>query len=321
MQLQFFKSCLVMTNKSGPIYVCLHSGPSLGSKPARDEHSEVLASLCVEKFGGRAIIATVSRNRLYGVDFNREVPPLSKALEFYPIIKLGEDEEAISSYHKRFAWVAQDKKDYLKRLNLYNEFWEIVRRSGRFLVFVHSNRPRLKAAESIMDFATFENLGVRKDVLQKIVNDINEHNVDFLKRIRPKYHKAILYEQEIIVRRLQRTFHSLRPWKMRGLFRENYEQDLEMAKKYGVRPMSWTRQGIYELTRKTLNLCQLPKVTVESMFTTMSSYAPKKLLGKNKVVIQLEVNQFVCKSYANQTTDMLMDILRAVRDAQKSKQR
>ncbi len=317
MELKFFKSCLMMTNTSGPIFVCLHSGPSLGSKPARDESSEVLASLCVEKFGGRAIISNVSRNRAYGVDMNREVPPPEKALEFYDDYKLGEDREAISNYNKRYAWVAPDKKEYVERLNLYREFWEIVKRSGRFLLFLHSNRPRLKAAESIMDFATFKNLGVRKDVLERTVESINDQYSDFLRKIRPKYHKAILYNQRISNRRLQKTFDSLKPKDMPGLFRENYEKDLAMAKNYGVKPKKWNRQSLEEMTRRTLNLCKVPKVTVEEMFFGTSSHAPKKLLGKGKVIIQLEANQFVCKYYSNQLSDMLMDILRAVRDAQK----
>ena len=113
-----------------------HSGPSIFSPVARDEYSDTLASYLWGEVGGKLIIANISRNRLIGIDLNRDIPTQKDAIENYKVFELSVDQEKIHEYMKRYAFVASSWEDYERRLRIYQNFWSEVE-LGNIIVLIH----------------------------------------------------------------------------------------------------------------------------------------------------------------------------------------
>ena len=112
------------TKNLGLIFVALHAGPALGNPTHRDDHSETVASLCWENMGGSFIVSNISRDRLWGIDFNRDIPSLKNAIEMFDEFSKGEiTTDRAFKYMKKYAWVAKDENDYYSRLRIYQNFW------------------------------------------------------------------------------------------------------------------------------------------------------------------------------------------------------
>ena len=75
---------LVYQTSRDPVLVTPHSGPALEIATSRDDNSETVASLCWQKIGGTLIISNVSRKRMWGIDFNRDIPPIINGLSDLP---------------------------------------------------------------------------------------------------------------------------------------------------------------------------------------------------------------------------------------------
>src|SRR3990167_1006434 len=117
------------------MFVAPHSGPALASPVTRDDHSETVATRCWELIGGTLVVSSMTRDRLFGIDFNRYIPTIKNAIEHYEIFYSGNSSEKRYKYLKKYAWVAKDEADYYNRLQIYQNFWEDVCK-GNVIIFV-----------------------------------------------------------------------------------------------------------------------------------------------------------------------------------------
>src|SRR3989344_3322044 len=81
MKTEFKKGYIVYKNKDDPVFVVPHSGPALEIATSRDDNAETVASLCWKKDGGVLIVSGIPRRRQWGIDFNRDIPNIDKAID------------------------------------------------------------------------------------------------------------------------------------------------------------------------------------------------------------------------------------------------
>ena len=93
-------------------------------------------------------------------------------------------------------------------MSIYQNFWADVD-AGDPIVFLHRAFPRVKAIPSIIDVITFQNEGVDKLKVEKIVADLNEEYAPFMKKLETDYKKMILFEEKRLIYNTIKTFKTL----------------------------------------------------------------------------------------------------------------
>ncbi len=319
MQINFYSGFVVYKNGRGPTYVTPHSGPALETTTSRDNNSETVASLCWLKTGGTLIVSNIPRKRLLGIDFNRDTPPLKKALGYYEKFKKDEDQEALYEYRKKYAWVARDKDDYMNRLKIYNSFWNEVRK-GHFIVLVHRAYTRLKAVPSVMDLSTFRGRGIDTRFLKRVIYDINSKYSEFFELTDFEYKNVVYLEQKKVINNILRVYGDFDLKKIKADFLTNIKKDLRIIKRYAKKRLKerldddFSPQNFLLATRSVLEKIGNPKITVEHVFKGSLATGPKRQLfpARNKIIIQFEPTDFLNSWYPNEASDMIIEIINRV---------
>jgi hypothetical protein len=319
MQIKFYPGFAVYKNGNGPTYVTPHSGPAIETATSRDDNSDTVASLCWAKTGGTLIVSNIPRKRLFGIDFNRSVPPVKTALDYYEKFREDNDQEVLYAYRKKYAWVAMDKADYMNRLKMYQNFWNEVR-GGHFIVLVHRAFTRLKAVPSVMDLSTFQGRGIDIRFLKKVISDINSSYSGFFKNNDFEYKNVVYLEQKKVINNLLRIYGDFDMKKTKADFLTNLKKDLRMIKKYTNKRLKerldddFSPQNFLLATRSALEKIGYPKITVEHVFKGSLATGPKSQLfpSKNKIIIQFEPTAFLNSWYPNEASDMIIEIVNRV---------
>lgn len=320
MQIKFHSGFVVYKNGKGPTYVTPHSGPALETAMSRDDNSETVASLSWLKTGGTLIVSNVSRKRLMGIDFNRGIPSMKKALEYYEKFKKDEDQEILYEYRKKYAWVARDEEDYNNRLRIYQSFWDEVKKGG-FIVLVHRAISRLKAVPSAMDLTTFSSMGVDKAFLQRVVTDINSKYSEFFKQNDLEYKNIVYMEQKRIIANTLRVYGDIDLKRIGSDFKVNMKKDIRAIRKYAKKRINsrlnddFSPQNFLLATRSALEHMGYPRITVEYVFNGKLALGTKSQLfpsGKKKIVIQFEPTTFLNSWYPEEASNMIIEIINRV---------
>ncbi len=314
--IDFRPGFIVYRNGPGPVWVCPHSGPALEIPTSRDENTDTVAALCWLKTGGTLIVSTIPRKMMFGVDFNRDVPPEDLSLLLWPKFAENGYSERLKHYRKKYAWVAQDKADYRKRFKIYSDFWNTVRRSGNVIVFVHREYARMKNFPSIMDVVTYQGLGVNKEIIKKIVSKINQKYEPFFKRISKHYKKSILLEERRAADRIKEKFSAFDLKKIKIEYKENLMKALEVIEKYADKK-SWRRlkkdfseKNFFSALRSALRTGPDPHITVEAVFRGEKAVRTKKpLFIKKNIVMEIECNAFINYWYPEVASKILIELL------------
>src|SRR3989344_9448182 len=132
MKIDIKKGFIVYKTEGDYVIDCPHSGPALERTTSRDDNSETVGSILWKLLGGKLIVGNLPRDRVLGIDFNRDIPSIKTALSMYD--KSNEANEFFE-YRKKYAWVARDENDYEARLKIYQSFWAEVE-SGSKIVLV-----------------------------------------------------------------------------------------------------------------------------------------------------------------------------------------
>ena len=183
---------LVYKDGYGPVFVALHSGHAFGDVLGRDDNSDVISVRCWGKYGGTLILSSITRDRVYGIDFNRDIPPYDVALDAYNKFIENRTKD-ITQFKKRYAFVANSRSQYLQKLRIYNNLWSYIRTAGDFFVFLHRHYARIKNYPSLIDIITFKDIGIKKEILQGIVEEINNTYKSFFRKIEKDFKKFLLY--------------------------------------------------------------------------------------------------------------------------------
>lgn len=324
MEIEFCKGFTVYRNGFGPTYVAMHSGPSIEMPTSRDDNSDTVASLCWLKTGGNLVISGITRKRCFGVDFNRDIPPKELAKKMYNEFIKDEDQKKLHEYRKRYGWVAKNDVDYNTRLSVYKEFWSKIRRLGSFTVFIHRKYTRLKNYPSLMDLVSFYGLGIKRAVLKKIVDELNQKNMEFFKAIWPRFKEAIVLEHKRILENINKKFGTFELKKLHGEYRENLEKDLDVAKKWTNKRIwkrfqnNFTPTNFIMVVRSTLTNGPIPMITLEQAFRGGTAIGPQKqYIGKSKnISIEIECSEFASFWYPEKMSNIIIDLINKIKTAE-----
>src|SRR3990167_7374251 len=180
MKIDVKRGFIVYKTKGDYVIACPHSGPALERTTSRDDNSETVGSILWKLLGGKLVVGNLPRDRVLGVDFNRDIPDVKTATSMYS--KASEADEFFE-YRKRYAWVAEDENDYEARLKIYQNFWAEIE-SGSTIILVHRQFNRLKSLPGIMDFIELK--GKKKDIMETMT-EVNREYSDFFKKVGRPY--------------------------------------------------------------------------------------------------------------------------------------
>nr|MBI4156290.1 hypothetical protein [Candidatus Woesearchaeota archaeon] len=319
MDCKFYKGFSVYKKGDSDLaVVAIHSGPALETVNSRDDNSDTVASLCWKKTGGTLIISNMPRKRVWGIDFNRDIPPLKSALKAYP--ENQNYEEDLFEYRKKYAWVAKDANDYENRLKIYQKFWEEVGKSNE-IVFIHRAYNRIKTFPSIMDVITFDGKGVDRKTMDEVIIDLNKKYEKFFKSVQKDYKESVVFETRRVVLNILRIYKTIELDKISDEFREDIEKDLLKVNQYADNialkriKNSLTPQNFIEAVRNAVNNAPTPHVTIEHAFSGKLAHGPYRKLQpfKDKIVIEIEPTYFMNFWHPYIAADMIIDILNGVR--------
>lgn len=323
MKIDFHKGFIVYKNGKGPVFVAPHSGPALEVPTARDDNSETVASLCWLRMGGSLIISGMPRKMMLGADFNRDPPSEKLAIEYWK--KFSEEKEwaKLMNYRKNLSWVAYNKRDHMSRLRIYRDFWKTVRGLGDTIVFFHRMFNRIKNFPSIMDIITYRGYGVNKDIMGRIISEINGEYAGFFKKLSRNYRDAILMEEKRAVERILRIFKSFDINNIKVEYRENIKRDIDVIMEYAdakvfkrmyKRP---TPRNFISAVRSALNAGADPMVTLEHIFKGRPAWGTKKGLFRKRNMMEVEMSTFLSYWYPGKAADIIMRIINNVRTIRK----
>ncbi len=319
MDLDFKRGYSVYTRKLHNLVITTpHSGPSMFSPVARDDYSDTMASYLWGDIGGKLIIANITRNRLLGVDLNRDIPPLKSAIEHYSIFESEVDQEKIHEYMKRFAFVASSEDDYERRLRIYQNYWSEVE-SGDTIMLIHRAFNRLKTLPSIMDIIILGNERLR-DKFSGIITKLNNKYYNFLKTVEKDYKQATLIETRRFI--LDILMNSEFDMDKMGLIkRKAIEKDLIKMKRYASPVLvedlrrNFTAENFINATENALSRVGMPQITLETVHDGSFAHGPKrKLFYLNKVVIEVEATQFLSFWHPQVGAKILRDLISDVKN-------
>ncbi len=317
MNFKFNKGYLVYKNSNnGIVIVAPHSGPAFDYSTSRDDNSETVASICWRKLNGTLVISNMPRIRLWGIDFNRDIPPIKLALDMFNEYKYYKNVEKIYEYDKKYAWVAQDTRDYENRLQIYQNFWAEVEK-GKYIILIHRAFPRIKAVNSIMDFITFNNKGIKKELIDEIVKELNHKYSNFFRSIDQAYKRMIFFEEERMIANLISVYKTFDLNNLKGealeLLKKDLEKIREYAGKYIVKRLDehFTPQTFLRAVEDALKNSPLPKITVENVFDGSLALGPKRKLfpTADKIIIEVEPSRFLNFWYPDTTANIIKDLL------------
>ena len=319
MSVEFRKGFVIYKNNEEPVIACPHSGPALEVTTSRDDNSETTGSLCWKKMGGKLIVGNVSRKRIWGLDFNRDIPSMEKAVSSYSLFEKNEDTKAIFNYRKRYGWVAIDEHDYYERLKIYQGFWGEIE-EAKTVLLVHRQFNRLKSLPGLMDFVALTGKTVNKKKIKEIVSTINSKYYSFLKRVEQGYKQAIFFETERMVAQAIRNYTVFDWEKFNVHTREPFFKDLKVIKRYCKPYMvkrlqtSFTPQNYLKCAKNALENAPIPEVTFENVFDGSLAYGPRRKLfeAKNKLAIEVEPSHFMNLWYPDVTAEIIKDVMDAL---------
>ena len=312
--------CVYQSKENGIVIATPHSGPAFENSTARDDNSETVASLCWKKLNGTLVVANIARKRLWGVDLNRDVPSKELALsKFNAFIDDEEDSDALYEYRKRYAWVAKDEVDYNNRLEIYENFWNEVRK-GKFIILVHRALTRIKNMSSVMDIVVFNS--EEKEKIKDIIKDVNIKYYEFLKKIDLAYKKMVIFEEERFVSNILRVFGSFDLDKISGEYKSHLLRDIEKIKIYSTPKYykylkeDFTPQNYLRAVKSVIENAPVPQITLEYAFDGSLAHGPKnKLLPLNgKIVIEVESSRFLNFWYPEVAADIINDIVNQINE-------
>ncbi len=162
---------VVKSDKEGPVFVAPHSTLSYVGSEREDVGSENVAFLAVEKIGGAALISSIPRLGVLGVDYNRMLP------EFSPIKRgFAKTSDELKDYYKKYAFTAESEKQFITKSNTYKEFWTKAEELGRqnpLFIFCHTLSPMLKNLPIAIDLVTGRGRWIEKRQVEKISRKLN----------------------------------------------------------------------------------------------------------------------------------------------------
>ena len=324
MEMEFREGFSVYKNGTGPVFACVHTGPSFETPTSRDDNSDTVASLCWLKMNGSLVFSNIARKRLFGIDFNRGIPPKKHALDFHRLFENDIERKKLKKYRDKYGWVASNEQDYSKRLSMYNNFWSTIKLLGNFTVFIHRSFTRMKNYPNVMDVITFQGQGVDRKIVGEIVKKLNKKYQPFFRDIESAYKGSVIREQQNILARVEEKFQSIELSKIGLEYEENIRNDLKIIKKYASKRLfarlerNFNKTNFILVSKNAMKNMPTPHITVESIYSGKLCLGPKKhLVGMNNIVLVIECNKFINYWYPDTAAQIIVDMVRKIKSVKK----
>ncbi len=291
---------ILNSENPGPTYVVPHSGITLLNPITRDRYTEQVA-MNLLKYGGKAIISLIPREKLYGVDFCRKIPPLDIALNSRKFF-IKNDYEKKGEFEKKFAFVALNKNEYNFKKQMYENFLTQIKNEPQ-LVFIHTQWTFISNHPSIMDWVCFDNKSRKK--LKKIIEVLNKKYEDEFKNLFSFYKEYLKLETKIDMERVKAIFGCF-DLKNKDVFFE-YEKSIERIEKFLGKKTAINEKNFMTLVEKCLKISNQLKLTLEYNFSGKLAHIIKKIRG---IKLEVECNEFLCLLRPELTAKIIWDVVR-----------
>ncbi len=316
-----FKGFSLYKINDEPLFVAPHSGPAFEIPTSRDEHTDLVASLCWMKTGGALLVSHMPRKMNLGIDFNRDPPPPKLALGMWSEFLSNYNNDKLEGYRKKYAWVAYDEKDHENRAKIFNDFWNIIKTTSNITVFIHRKFTRIKNFPSIIDIITYKGRGVDRKVVETIVEKINIKYAPFFKSIEQQYKQAILLEMQRSINRIKTVFSDFNLKTMNVEYKTNIKADMKIIKKFADKRFSkrlennFNEKNFVLALKSALKKENSPIITLESIFAgdKAMSIMNSLLNKKERLIMEVECNQFLNYWYPDVAAAILTDLLHELR--------
>jgi len=310
---QFKKGYLLYEkNELTPALVCPHSGPAITTPIARDDHSETIAFQCWKELGGKLIISSLPRTQVFGIDFNRDIPPKNLSIDLYHQIVNEPSTRDLMRFKKKYAWLAKDEDDYYKRLNIYQNFWSEAEESSHVLLY-HKSFTKMKAIPSILDIIPIKG---KKTVINSIIHGLNKKYEPFLRGIERDFKQAVLIETKRTINRIVKKYGkfdiNLIEEDTNPNFRKDINNMLKYANRFYIKKLKdkWNIANYLETIKSALRNSPHPNFTMAHVHDATLAHGPKRklLISPKKLILELEINAFVGYWYSEKIAEIIKDL-------------
>ncbi|MBS3141001.1 hypothetical protein J4405_02545 [Candidatus Woesearchaeota archaeon] len=313
---EFKRGFIIYKDNEEPLIMCPHSGPSLINSNGRDDNSDTIGSLLRNEYKGKLVLGNMPRRRLYGVDFNRDIPELKVALESYAKFLDNEDTLFKLDYMRKYAFVAFDENDYYHRLRIYQNFWSECE-NAQTVLLIHRAYNRIKGMPSVIDFITFKGKGLEKVMIKNILNYVNRAYYDFFKEVNKMYKQMVMLETERMVVNTLRKYNKFNLNEMSLDLRNSYLSDMKVIKKYSNDFMfkrmnkDFAPVSYLDAARSAIENSPLPRITLEEVFDGSLALGPKRKLFpmQEKLIVEIEVCEFLATWYPEMTVRIIKEVV------------
>ncbi len=319
---RFEKGFSVYRNADNPVWVAPHSGSSFETPTSRDWNSDTVASLCWLKAKGSLVISTVTRKRIWGVDYNRDVPPMALAMKMYPEFVADKNREKLKQFRSKYAFLARNKSDYAERLRLYTDFWSTVGNLGSIIIMTHRKFARMKNYPSLIDIVTFEGKGVDTEIIKKIIAEINNKYGKLLVKTGKYYRAFVLSETKRIAERIKRVYGEFDLKKTDIEYHLWLKEDIANIKRLMGEDCcpelekDFTLRNFIGAIKDVLKVPIAPRITLENFFKGKKAMSVKsKFFEQHFLVMEAEINSFFGYWYPDLAAEIIVDIVTMLRGA------
>ena len=316
MKIVFFPGFLFMDYGNSPYFVInVHSTCSLNILPRGDVGADLIARLVAENLKCKALIATITKNEFFGINFNRLPPSFKDAEEMFKF-GIKKDYEKLYRFGKQFAFTAFDKKDYFQRNRIYNLFWKVARQMRKkkiLFIFPHAQASILKNLPSIMDITFYQTL--EEEIAKKIIQKANKKFKKELRKLSKEYLEYTLFSTRFHYGNVIRIkYGKFDPKLFKEETKEFFEKCLARAKELNEKVFKLLSRNktLKNLLKATELIFKQPQITFEKNFTGLYSLAPQKFL-KGEKMMQVEISTFLGECYPDLAAKIICFIARNVK--------
>ncbi|MBS3054578.1 MAG: hypothetical protein J4431_03510 [Candidatus Aenigmarchaeota archaeon] len=302
---------VIESGKPGPIFVAPHSTLTYCSAEREDVGAENTAVAGVSAMGGSAIISTIPRHGVLGIDYNRRVPKKAELAKDLGDIK-GNDK--LTSYYRNCAWIAENPLQDSYKKKIYSSFWKTVETMGKrhkrpFFVFCHTLSSRIKNLPSAVDLVTGRGAWIEKGKVERIAAKLNRKH-DF-SRYREDWILDMKFHAMMEKKILGRHFTSIKDSK--GMRREWMLQDIEKANSISGKKLDIKTIDFLEYYRAIEDVMKKSdiKITVENVYFGDTAKPVLPLLKRtNGSGLEVEAQSFLNENHAEEVVSVIEGVVK-----------
>ncbi|MFH1444939.1 MAG: hypothetical protein ABIF08_00465 [Nanoarchaeota archaeon] len=288
MQITIRKGFIVAdSNKPGPTYVAPHAAGAFYKLWDNQDHGTHYVAFKLAETGGKALISTITRERNLGIDFFRQEPTETLALENYE--KFANDpSKSTINYRKKYAWVARDSEEHFFKSRLYNNFWTETKNTNGPVLFIHRQFLNPIRHPSLLDVVPFN---FETETKESIAH-LNERYFNLFRSLFPFYKEMFSFKSRWIQFKyeLERTA----------------DPKIELFE--GKKPLIARR--IKKFDEKTIKQPYL-EITYKKNFkgTVIKNIIKKDFLSMNVPILHLEISEFLSKRFPEIAIHIIRNLL------------